>query len=147
MFPINYNPNYNLNNIGMINNIQNINTINNPINANGTHINQINTMANENNQDVTKNGVCKKFLHGKCPKTADTCQYSHDASRVRPCQHFINNQCIKGDDCHFSHQIDQDKMPLCRFLKNYGQCTKQGISINNCRMQLQTHFETMSGLR
>lgn len=38
----------------------------------------------ENNQDVTKNGVCKKFLHSKCTK-GETCQYSHDISKIRPC--------------------------------------------------------------
>jgi len=110
--------------MGMVNNLQPMNTMNNGHKTNTAQMNQMNNTINENNPEVTKNGVCKKFLHGKCIKNADSCQYSHDASRVRPCQHFINNQCIKGDDCHFSHQIDQDKMPLCRFLKNYGQCSK-----------------------
>ena len=75
------------------------------------------------NSEYTKNGLCKKFIHGKCQR-GDTCPYSHDEKKMKPCHHFLNNSCTKGEDCDFSHT--KDRMPPCRYLMYYGECTKEG---------------------
>lgn len=74
------------------------------------------------NPDSTKNGLCKKFIHGKCQK--DRCQFSHDSSKIKPCHHFQNNACTKGEDCDFSHT--KEKMPICKYLASKGTCINKG---------------------
>lgn len=75
------------------------------------------------NSECTKNGLCKKFIHGKCTK-GEHCSFSHDEKKMKPCHHFLNNSCTKGEDCDFSHT--KDRMPPCRYLMSYGKCTKEG---------------------
>ena len=40
-----------------------------------------------NHNELTTNGVCKKFIHGKC-KLSDNCPYPHDKSKIKPCNKF-----------------------------------------------------------
>ena len=40
-----------------------------------------------NHNELTTNGVCKKFIHGKC-RLSDNCPYPHDKSKIKPCNKF-----------------------------------------------------------
>ncbi len=40
-----------------------------------------------NHNDLTTNGVCKKFIHGKC-RLSDNCPHPHDKSKIKPCNKF-----------------------------------------------------------
>lgn len=56
-----------------------------------------------NPHELTKNGICKKFIHGKCRQA---CPYVHDRSKIKPCDKFENQgSCPYGDKCDFSHDI------------------------------------------
>ena len=39
-----------------------------------------------NNNELTTNGVCKKFIHGKCHRT--DCPHQHNKSKIKPCNKF-----------------------------------------------------------
>lgn len=43
-----------------------------------------------NNPELTTNGVCKKFIHGKC-KNGSSCPHPHDKSKIKACEKFENN--------------------------------------------------------
>jgi len=91
------------------------------------------------NSECTKNGLCKKFIHGKCQK-GDQCSFSHDEKKMKPCHHFLNNSCTKGEDCDFSHT--KDRMPPCRYLMYYGECTKKGCPFKHVlKMMMIRGFE------
>jgi len=40
-----------------------------------------------NHNELTTNGVCKKFIHGKC-RLSDNCPHPHDKSKIKPCNKF-----------------------------------------------------------
>ncbi len=40
-----------------------------------------------NNPELTTNGVCKKFIHGKC-KNGTCCPHPHDKSKIKACEKF-----------------------------------------------------------
>ena len=40
-----------------------------------------------NYNELTTNGVCKKFIHGKC-RLSDNCPHPHDKSKIKPCNKF-----------------------------------------------------------
>ena len=61
------------------------------------------TSANHN--ELTTNGVCKKFIHGKC-RLSDNCPYPHDKSKIKPCNKYESmGSCGYGDKCNFSHDL------------------------------------------
>jgi len=79
------------------------------------------------NTEKTKNGVCKRFLHqGQCDK-GETCPYSHDYGKIKPCANFqTNSNCKYGYNCDFSHSEPQTQ--VCVFFakglcKNGDSCT------------------------
>lgn len=58
-----------------------------------------------NHNELTTNGVCKKFIHGKC-RLSDNCPHPHDKSKIKPCNKFESmGQCGYGDKCNFSHDL------------------------------------------
>lgn len=40
----------------------------------------------QNNGELTNNGICKKFIHGKCKK--HDCPHSHDRSKIKACDNY-----------------------------------------------------------
>lgn len=40
-----------------------------------------------NHPELTTNGVCKKFIHGKC-KQGECCPHPHDKSKIKACEKF-----------------------------------------------------------
>ncbi|KAH7287627.1 hypothetical protein KP509_32G067100 [Ceratopteris richardii] len=42
--------------------------------------------------------------------------------RQTVCRHWLRGLCMKGDACCFLHQLDHDRMPICRFYARYGEC-------------------------
>jgi cleavage and polyadenylation specificity factor subunit 4 len=58
-----------------------------------------------NHNELTTNGVCKKFIHGKC-RLSDNCPHPHDKSKIKPCNKFESmGTCGYGDKCNFSHDL------------------------------------------
>lgn len=54
--------------------------------------------------ELTTNGVCKKFIHGKCK--AENCPHPHSKSKIKPCNKYENlGHCGYGDRCNFSHDF------------------------------------------
>ena len=45
---------------------------------------QPSTISNYNTPELTTNGVCKKFIHGKC-RQGEGCPYPHDKSKIKAC--------------------------------------------------------------
>ena len=59
-----------------------------------------------NHSELTKNGVCKKFIHEKC-WLSDSCFYLHDKSKIKPCnKNESMESCGYGDKYKFSHDIE-----------------------------------------
>ena len=57
------------------------------------------------NLDITTNGICKKFIHGKC-RLIDNCPYSHNRKHIKPCVTFLSTgECRFGDTCNFMHDL------------------------------------------
>ena len=42
--------------------------------------------------------------------------------RQTVCRHWLRGLCMKGDQCGFLHQFDQNRMPVCRFFARFGVC-------------------------
>ena len=38
--------------------------------------------------------------------------------RTVVCRHWLRGLCMKGDNCEFLHQMDMDRMPVCRWGEN-----------------------------
>ena len=56
-----------------------------------------------NNNELTTNGVCKKFIHGKCNRT--DCPHPHNRSKIKACDKYkVNRKCEYGDKCNFAHE-------------------------------------------
>ncbi|OTA97314.1 hypothetical protein M434DRAFT_392031 [Hypoxylon sp. CO27-5] len=74
------------------------------------------------------NEQCKTFSWtGSCPK-GPGCRYIHDASKTAICRDYlIKGQCQQGDNCDLSHEITEERTPLCvHFAK--GNCQKPSCS-------------------
>ncbi|EAR91722.1 zinc finger C-x8-C-x5-C-x3-H type protein (macronuclear) [Tetrahymena thermophila SB210] len=89
------------------------------------------------NKEVTKNGLCKQYIHGQCQRAQ--CPYSHDDSKIKRCTKFQqNSHCKFGDQCDFSHKADPNKsqqQQICgHFLQ--GQC-RFGDSCQNKHVYLR----------
>lgn len=41
------------------------------------------------------------------------------------CTYWLRGLCMKGDQCGFLHQFVSERMPVCRNLLKYGECTDQ----------------------
>ena len=41
-------------------------------------------VVNYNTPELTTNGVCKKFIHGKC-RQGEACPHPHDKSKIKAC--------------------------------------------------------------
>lgn len=57
------------------------------------------------------------MLKGPCHEGGDRCKFSHDATpetKSLPCCHFATHSCMKGDDCHYRH--DLSKYPCNNFM-------------------------------
>lgn len=81
---------------------------------------------------MTKNGICKKFLHSTCENSQ--CKYSHDISKAIPCKNYIQSgYCVKGNLCNYLHSINnnQTQKPgsiVCKIFREKGYCPDG----NNC---------------
>ncbi|KAI0152228.1 hypothetical protein F4776DRAFT_600700 [Hypoxylon sp. NC0597] len=74
------------------------------------------------------NEQCKTFSWtGSCPK-GPGCRYIHDASKTAICRDYlIKGQCLQGENCDLSHEITEERTPLCvHFAK--GNCQKPSCS-------------------
>lgn len=57
--------------------------------------------------------ICMFFTkYGKCSK-GDQCEFAHDSAKVAVCSKFLQGKCSLGADCLLSHQVSEDKMPVC----------------------------------
>lgn len=46
--------------------------------------------------------------------------------RKTVCEFWIKGQCIKGDSCGFLHELDPERMPVCKTFKKLGVCNDPG---------------------
>ncbi len=38
------------------------------------------------------------------------------------CTYWLKGLCMKGEECGFLHQLDPQRMPVCRTLLKFGEC-------------------------
>ena len=61
--------------------------------------------ATYNTPELTTNGVCKKFIHGKC-RQGEACPHPHDKSKIKACEKYESKgECPYGERCNFSHDL------------------------------------------
>eukprot|EP01029_Cantina_marsupialis_P010324 TRINITY_DN2348_c0_g1_i1.p1 TRINITY_DN2348_c0_g1~~TRINITY_DN2348_c0_g1_i1.p1 ORF type:complete len:558 (+),score=177.33 TRINITY_DN2348_c0_g1_i1:34-1707(+) len=53
--------------------------------------------------------ICKYFMQGQCLRK--DCQFSHDPSSI-PCSYFRSGHCNRGDECMYSHKIEEEPKPI-----------------------------------
>ncbi|KAK8114043.1 hypothetical protein PG999_006112 [Apiospora kogelbergensis] len=71
-------------------------------------------------------GVCR-LCCGSCAK-GPRCRYVHDPSKVAICRDWLlKGQCQKGDACDLSHDIAEERIPLCLHFAN-GNCRNEKCS-------------------
>ncbi|KAK7988571.1 hypothetical protein PG989_008886 [Apiospora arundinis] len=72
--------------------------------------------------------LCKTFSWtGSCSK-GPRCRYVHDPSKVAICRDWLlKGQCQKGDACDLSHEIAEERIPLCLHFAN-GNCRNEKCS-------------------
>ncbi|KAI1412153.1 hypothetical protein F5Y13DRAFT_163716 [Hypoxylon sp. FL1857] len=60
------------------------------------------------------NEQCKTFSWtGSCAK-GPGCRYIHDPSKTAICRDYLlKGKCVQGDDCDLSHEITEERTPLC----------------------------------
>ncbi|KAK6865138.1 Zinc finger CCCH domain-containing protein [Apiospora arundinis] len=70
--------------------------------------------------------VCRMCC-GSCSK-GPRCRYVHDPSKVAICRDWLlKGQCQKGDACDLSHEIAEERIPLCLHFAN-GNCRNEKCS-------------------
>ena len=76
--------------------------------------------------DPDKIAVCWNFLQGNCPKTAETCDLSHDPTPERTplCLHFLNKGRCTRLQCPFPHVNVGARNGVCRDFAVLGYCAK-----------------------
>ncbi|XP_034254437.1 zinc finger CCCH domain-containing protein 13 isoform X3 [Thrips palmi] len=58
-------------------------------------------------RERTQDTICEYFMQGKCPKDADECPYSHDATprrKMELCKFYNMNCCAKREKCLYMHK-------------------------------------------
>ncbi|KAG0473820.1 hypothetical protein HPP92_015677 [Vanilla planifolia] len=70
------------------------------------------------------------------------------------CRHWLRGLCMKGESCGFLHQYDKEKMPVCRFFRNYGECREKDCvykhtveEIKECHMYMMGFCPNGPGCR
>ena len=68
-------------------------------------------------------GVGGQVAGGQAPGVPRFQQFvSKRNFRQTVCRHWLRGLCMKGDNCGFLHEFDQNRMPVCRFYAKYGEC-------------------------
>ena len=49
-----------------------------------------------------------------------------DVTRIKQkvCIYWLQDLCKKGDDCPFLHMLNKDKLPICKYFFENGECQK-----------------------
>ncbi|KAI0501353.1 hypothetical protein KFK09_016298 [Dendrobium nobile] len=70
------------------------------------------------------------------------------------CRHWLRGLCMKGASCGFLHQYDKEKMPVCRFFRNFGECREKDClykhtieEIKECHMYMMGFCPNGPGCR
>ncbi|KAF8906235.1 hypothetical protein CPB84DRAFT_1813865 [Gymnopilus junonius] len=76
--------------------------------------------------DPNKIAICWNFLQGNCPKTAETCNLSHDPTPERTplCVHFLNKGRCTRENCPFPHVNVGRRDGVCRDFAVLGYCER-----------------------
>ena len=75
-----------------------------------------------------KKQICQFYINGACKK-GDQCPYSHDVEQIKKnelCKFFLTGHCAKGDKCLYSHNLKE--FP-CKFFHARGFCE----NLDNCK--------------
>ena len=72
---------------------------------------------------VTKNGVCKLFIHSTC-QNKEKCPNLHDMSKVAPCTLHAEGRCKFGTSCDFSHNLAPGIIS-CKNIRKNGICEQE----------------------
>ncbi|KAF9912748.1 hypothetical protein BX616_010256 [Lobosporangium transversale] len=89
--------------------------------------------------------ICKKFLRGTCPNTANTCYLSHTPSphNTPACAHFQRAACNK-DNCLYPHIRINPQAPICRPFAKEGWCDA-GANCKDRHVWICPDFGTPAG--
>ncbi|KDR80670.1 hypothetical protein GALMADRAFT_222266 [Galerina marginata CBS 339.88] len=76
--------------------------------------------------DPSKIAICWNFLQGNCPKTAETCDLSHEPTPERTplCVHFLNKGRCTRENCPFPHVNVGQRQGVCRDFAVLGYCER-----------------------
>lgn len=68
--------------------------------------------------------------------------------RQTVCRHWLKGLCMKGENCGFLHQLDKDRMPVCRTFARTGECNEPDCNykhssedIKDCNMYVYSLFQ------
>lgn len=57
------------------------------------------------------------------------CPYEHDPVKVAVCRRFLNGSCPRtADECRLTHSTEEDRLPLCRSVLRGGECRRPGCA-------------------
>ncbi|KIM44665.1 hypothetical protein M413DRAFT_442621 [Hebeloma cylindrosporum] len=76
--------------------------------------------------DPAKIAICWSFLQGNCPKTAETCNLSHEPTPERTplCLHFLNKGRCTRQNCPYPHVNVGPRQGVCRDFAVLGYCER-----------------------
>jgi len=76
--------------------------------------------------DPAKIAICWNFLQGNCPKTAETCNLSHEPTPERTplCLHFLNKGRCTRQNCPYPHVNVGPRQGVCRDFAVLGYCER-----------------------
>jgi len=92
--------------------------------------------------DPTKIAICWNFMQGDCPKSADTCNLSHNPTPERTplCVHFLNRGRCTKEKCLFPHVNVGKKDGVCKDFAVLGYCEK-GVECDKNHVRECPEFE------
>jgi len=86
------------------------------------------------------NRMCERFLYGRCPFSALTCNFSHSKEHAPICRMWQKGFCIgaTGNACQLRHYYNEMDGALMQAEKQ-AQAAKKQKQINNCDSELERY--------
>jgi len=85
--------------------------------------------------------ICSNWRNGTCRK-GTSCNLLHSMnskSSTVVCKHWLRGLCKKAARCDFLHEYDLDKMPICQFWRDAGECNNPECLYRHVRQVESMH--------